>query len=429
MKDLVQPPFVVRPGGGLTWATSPNSDSYPLAMPKSAMFGVLANHVGLMASPLGWSYCSLLSLYAGQGINLRESDPSPRPTLYTALLGDKGTGKSVVLSRAQKVLGLKADQIQEATPGSDRGLISIYRSGVKRGEHAPLQAGNLVLDEMRGMMEKMAIKGSTLQQLLCNLWSKDYGAAADKNGLHSINVRLSLVGNLKVRDEDEFSTVFAAQTQGGLADRMIFAPGPTNWEFDWDWIAPSVKHPVTDEDETITTWKAARPVSVSATPKTYDMLKAWERTHRVEGRIPGRLGEIALRVAMISASANGDREVSEACIVAALAFADWQMAVRSVYVAGEATNDDAAVTGLIIDAFTALDESLAKGNPKLSGGKAIIELGGWVNFRLLQRTKSWHKRYSAATVSRNLQALVGTGMLENEYDEEKKRTNRYRTIH
>jgi hypothetical protein len=51
------------------------------------------------------------------------------------------------------------------------------------------------------------------------------------------------------------------------------------------------------------------------------------------------------------------------------------------------------------------------------------------NFRLLQRTKSWHKRYSASTVSRNLQALVSTGMLERELDEiSKKPTNRYRTV-
>jgi hypothetical protein len=249
---------------------------------------------------------------------------------------------------------------------------------------------------MRSMMEKMAIKGSTLQQLLCNLWSSDYGAAADKQGLHSINVRLSIVGNLKVRDRDEFSTVFAAQSQGGFADRMVLAPGPTNWEFDWNWTEPQIETQTGEDGEELPVWKrSSRPTPVRATPETYDMLKDWDRDHRVEGRIPGH----------------------------------WQMAVRNVYVAGEATNDDAAVTGLIVDAFTELDVSLAKGEPKRSGGKPIIESGGWVNFRLLQRSKSWHKRYSASTVSRNLQALVSTGMLEREVDEfSKKPTNRYRTV-
>jgi hypothetical protein len=439
---LTQPPFAVLPGGKLEWSAPSraeltgtlteqrHSHEYPLAMPTAAMYGVLANKVALMQSPIGWAYPAVLTLYAGQGINLHEPDPTPRPALMTALLGDKGKGKSVVLTRAQKVLGLRNEDVQKATPGSDRGLISIFRAGLKKNEPATLSGGNLVLDEMRSMMEKMAIKGSTLQQLLCNLWSSDYGAAADKQGLHSINVRLSIVGNLKVRDRDEFSTVFAAQSQGGFADRMVLAPGPTNWEFDWNWTEPQIETVTGEDGEEFPVWKrSSRPTPVRATPETYDMLKVWDRAHRAEGRIPGRLGEIALRVAVISASANGDREVSRECMTAALVFADWQMAVRNVYVAGEATNDDAAVTGLIIDAFTELDVSLARGEPKRSSGKPIIEPGGWVNFRLLQRSKSWHKRYSASTVSRNLQALVSTGMLEREFDEiSKKLTNRYRTV-
>jgi hypothetical protein len=266
---------------------------------------------------------------------------------------------------------------------------------------------------------------------MCELWSKDTLSAADKNGVVSMDARVSLFGNLKVRDRDEFSTMFGAATQDGFFDRMIIAPGPDEWEFDWNWKPPQEPEavPVVAADVShLLPLQYPRPVGRVTVPRSaFGMLKEWDQAHRGTGVKPGRLGEVALRTALISASANGDREVTAACMVAALAFADWQMQVRKVYVAGEAENDDAKVTGLLMSAFEEVEQSLTEGNPRQVAGKPIIDHAGWTNFRLLQQSKSWHKRYSASMVGRNLAALVQQGMLERDYDEDTKQpTNKYR---
>jgi hypothetical protein len=72
-------------------------------------------------------------------------------------------------------------------------------------------------------------------------------------------------------------------------------------------------------------------------------------------------------------------------------------------------------------------QSLVDGNPRKVGGRPIIDESGWISFRLLQQSKSWHKRYSASMVGRNLAALVQQGMLDRQFDKEAKQyNNKYR---
>jgi hypothetical protein len=62
----------------------------------------------------------------------------------------------------------------------------------------------------------------------------------------------------------------------------------------------------------------------------------------------GRLGEIAKRIALISASFNGEKIVTEECMRCAIAFAAWQLRVREVYFSSEATNPQAVVAENIL---------------------------------------------------------------------------------
>lgn len=113
-----------------------------------------------------------------------------------------------------------------------------------------------------------------------------------------------------------------------------------------------------------------------------------------------------MRVAVISAAINNDTEVGDDCLSAALTFAEWQEAVRAVYLPGYALTPDAIVTGLITDAFKAWDDK----HP-----------GTYVPFSDLQRPRNWNRKYGASLVNRVKKALVDDGILEMEgtYNEQK----------
>jgi hypothetical protein len=273
----------------------------------------------------------------------------------------------------------------------------------------------------------MAIKGSTLEQTLCTFWGSDYGAAADKKGKVEAMVRLSMLGNVMAKDPDEFAELFSGQTQSGLADRMVLVPGPPRWNIEDGWQAPTDAEDTVIDGETFPSWTPSpAPISVKLTAENFAQLKEWTLAHRTAGRQIGRTGEIAKRVALISSSANGEKLVSRECMAAALAFADWQMEVRRVYVAGESLTDDAKVTNMLLNAFLEMEASLAAGKPKKVAGKPVIASNGWTNFRQLSRLKSFGKKHAASIINRNLQAAVSIGWIERRV-EGREPTNEYRT--
>jgi hypothetical protein len=438
--NVVQMPVAVIAEDAPPIAPAPSPAKYPMAIPENAMFGKLAVLARSTRSPLSWAYPALLAYYAGLGINLHDPDPKIHPTVYVALLGNVEDGKSVTMKRTRQVLGLTPDDVFPA-PNSDRGLISAFRvtpDGIaldKKEAPGPLFGGVIVADEMRELMSKMAIKGATLSQRFCELWSTDKLTAADKFGVQSMKARVSLLGNLKIKDRDEFPILFAGNTQDGFFSRMILAPGPKNWDFDWQWEPPAPEPCVEGDLSDYSAVMAYKPYPRPAGPVTviaaaYAQLDEWKKAHRDKGVKAGRFGEIALRVAVITASANGDSQVSAECINAALAFADWQMFVKNVYVAGEGRNDEAILTGLIEDAFIEIEAAVRIGKPMQLGGKPLTNKGGYVPFHLLEKKKRWGRTFASSAVARVLAALTKNGRLEQEYQEDdkghKKYLNRYR---
>lgn len=178
-----------------------------LEMPDECLYGWLGETAKLLGAPLSWAYTSCLSIFAGQGINLAEPDFPARPTLYACLLGGAGDGKSVTISRAKTILAPPPEHIRTSTPASDRGLVClINRSTGQAPEGA--QDVVLVLDELRDLLAKVNIQGSSLAPTLCKLFYDSIGGSADKTGLHEVDVRLSLLGALAVRDPTEFQALF-----------------------------------------------------------------------------------------------------------------------------------------------------------------------------------------------------------------------------
>lgn len=424
-------------------AANPSArERYPLAIPPDAMFGKLAAMARETECPLSWAYTSLLAYYAGLGINMHDADPKVHPTVYVALLGDVEDGKSVTMKRTRQKLGIKPEETFPS-PASDRGLISSFRIGPdgapldKKEKPGVLFAGTVVADEMREMMSKMAIQGSTLAPRLCELWSTDTLSASDKFGVQTMKARVSLLGNLKIKDRDEFPILFAGNTQDGLFSRMILAPGPKAWDFNWKWEpgAPAlyVEADVTDSAE-VSAAMSYQPYPrprgrVTIANDSFNMLDEWKQAHRDNGVKAGRAGEIALRVAVISASANGDSIASTECMKAALAFADWQIEVKKVYAAGEGRNDNAILTGLIEDAFIEIDDAIRTGKPMKIAGKPLADGEGFVPFHLLEKKKRWGRTFSANALSNVLRSMASMQILEQYYELNKEvriYQNRYR---
>lgn len=145
----------------------------------------------------------------------------------------------------------------------------------------------------------------------------------------------------------------------------------------------------------------------------HDRLTKWAEDSKAQGVILGRLVELATRVALISASANHEDEVSDACITAAIHFAEWQYRVRQKYGPGEALNQDAQVSAAILDAF--LDEYQKSGRHD------------FLKWRVLANNRNFTRKFGSMT-TRNRDALVAGGHLEAELGKNNRPTGYYRFV-
>jgi hypothetical protein len=155
------------------------------------------------------------------------------------------------------------------------------------------------------------------------------------------------------------------------------------------------------------------PKSVSITDEAYAMKHAWV-AENPEHR--GRLGELALRVALVSASANHDHNVGEDCMRAALEFMTWQEAIRAKYRPSE--QDDRG--GKCQEAIVRALENY--GDP---------HDGGWILWKTAKDKGNLY-RHTASRLNRIFKGMLIEQMVEEERDtddngkESKKKTGRVR---
>src|SRR5208282_5219655 len=139
----------------------------------------------------------------------------------------------------------------------------------------------------------------------------------------------------------------------------------------------------------------------------FQMLAAWG-AHNTDRH---RLGETALRVAYISATANQDKFISEACMGAALEFAEWQEAIRGRYKPGLGEGDRARATAAILNVLEAVQ-------------------GKWIQWREVATKKNWYRKFGAGVISQARDSLARSGMTVEETEESEngrqRRTGRVR---
>jgi hypothetical protein len=390
----------------IAWPTKPKTtakrapvehprDATYLQMPASCMYGYLAAATQSLEGPITWGYSTMLGIYSAMAADAAISKDLNYPehlNLYVGLLGPVAWGKSVTMTRARRTLNPDAANLETDTPGSDRGLYKMF--GPKEKEAMVLRKVCLLQDEMRDLLAKTGVPNSSLAPAMCKLFNDDTAGSAIASGHHKMVVRLSIVGGIKTDDITDFQSVFGHATAHGLYSRFVFCPPPEKkWRWlDKDWT-PRMGPPPTDTKVRISTENRAA-------------VQAWEDEYEALGMNPGRFGEIATRVAVLSAAANGESIITDACMTAALNFASWQAATKYGYRSGEALDDDAQCTSAMLDALRAVGCN-ENGVPNR------------VKFTRLVKQRNWNRKFGAPRVGRIKDTLARQGILhvESELDE------------
>lgn len=358
-RDLVK--TYIGPDGealpeGVDLSAEPAEDEGGIpTIPIEAMYGRSHELAEGLETSLGLAYPAIMAAACGYGI---QASGAVRPTLYVNLLGDVGEGKSVTRERVMDLFfpelpTMTDDSPRERdarciykVPASDQGLYRILAD-------AKGQPRLLDQDEMRNLLLKAGIENSSLVSVLCQLYNSNAAGGADKKSDYSINVKLSILGCLKIANPAEFPSVFGFATAHGLYDRCIFGVEPDG-DFRWrPWTPPSFNF---------------KPSTPSVSPDVYEEVNAWgDKKDR-------RLRELITRVAYITAAINGDEYVSSKALTAAIRFIEWQKKLRIFYQPAKGANEHSECVEAIEDAF------------RRSPGKC----GNW---REMSRNGNWHRRF------------------------------------
>ena len=318
-------------------------------IPTAALFGTLGKVARQTRSPLGYAYVAALvaaSVHVTGNSNIRAS-------LYGGLVGDVHTGKSVTEERIRRLLNLwNSDLCVNRTPASDRGLLQLFAGG-------EFKKRLLSIDEGRAMMSKGSIENSTLISVLCSLWSRDTDGVADKKGIEHACVQLSILANLKVKDESEFPNVFTHATAHGLYDRFLFGVrGGEKWHYTpWDF----------DDSRDSLKLEPSRPLVPGW---IFDRAHLWASA----GDDRDRLAELALRVAYITSAVDQLSEVSMEAMDAALSLMEWQEGLRRVYQPAKGSNETEECMASVLDAF------------EKAPGRSL-------NWREVAQKKNWYRKF------------------------------------
>ena len=366
-------------------------------MPESCMYGWCGEFARTLDSPLDVAYPVVLAVAAGYGV---PTAGRLRPNLYVNIIGRKGTGKTRVIERTLEAWQPPSPhQVVRKYPGSEVGLIQLL--GGKKAkdmdeEDFVPKPYLLAQDEMRITFGKMGIQGSALPNAFNELFYRDDFGTASKQGHWSCVARMSMVGGLTCDGPDEFAEIYGEATAQGTHDRTIFAPFPDDWEFDDLW------EPARDE------FRRAGHIEVPR--EIYETVKEWRRKDPESRR---RLGELALRVALVTASVNHDKEITPECLRCALEFIEWQEQVRAQYKPSESDDLDGRAERAII--------------------RALEEHEGWVEWRdLCTGNNLYRAAKSANRLNRAKKVLVWESIIEEEFEEKnenvygEKRTGRVR---
>jgi len=357
-----------------------------LAFDLRALYGKLGEVAVGTKMPLGWSYAGCLAV--ASALEICDRDGHVRPNLYVAMIAPVAMAKTAVIEAVEGSIFLPALTKVDVTPSSDRGLAKL----IGQDEQRIL----LIEDEFRAVLGKCAVPNATLAPMICKLWSRDRAGAADKKGVDACSGRLSILGNIPVEDPADFSRAFGSSTTYGMYSRFLYAYDTQPVKY-----RPFIGHAHVFDG----------PMSVRVPAWCWDAKDMWE------GDDPNRrrMGEQALRVALVTAATNGDKEITAMGMAAAFRFAEWQLRLRAVFKPGLAETKEAEAFEAC---YAALFEQHQKQQASGTWPKGADKIGhaeeAWpkfLNFTDVMKRKSYYRKY-AGLVTRVRRQMEEEGIIK-----------------
>jgi hypothetical protein len=375
-----------------------------LEFPEAALYGRLGELARGMRMPLGLAYPALLACYSV--VPNADEMCGVRINLYTALVARKGGGKNTAIRRARESLWIAPESCSKFAAGGDTQLCvalgdrpKVNEKGTRDGRRREPGPRKMLLlnNEISEMLKKSGIDASTLADRLCDFYDDNEFQKMVRGEMVRVDCRISWLGGIPatVEEPDRFRELFGAATNDGLYERFVFGyEGGRRFKYGrWE-PPPPPPHENRDLDEDIATGVHGCTLVQSVRPGALALKDEWV-SPREGGEGNTRLEFLLLKVAILTASANDEEEVSVPCMRAAIAFLEWQGRLKEVFQVGMAKNLEAEFDAMAIDAIQRLNE----------------KTGTYVNWRRLRHDRKWDDRYGASNVSRWMEALLGSGGL------------------
>ena len=286
-------------------------------MPAAALDGELGRICGerLGDFPRAYAWPALVSAASVLVPNMGQST---RTNVYVALVGDKGSGKTTAIKYAQRVLGLKREQVIAAMAGSAEGL---FTEGVDAGGSARLFAP----DELSHTLAKATIERAALPYVLNRAYDETLFMLIIAKQKHlQFNCRFSVIGGIV---EQNFEQSFNHASTGGLHDRFTFGLCPTGFIYRYMPFRGNAEE----------SKGAERMCRVQIAREVYEEVDQWKRRDELDNRAV----QNALRFATICASFDGRERLTSKNLDAAYAFAQYQTRIRSLLTPNEGVSLDA----------------------------------------------------------------------------------------
>ncbi len=328
-----------------------------LHFPESAYLGLGAEFADIYAtaceSPESYFYLAFLTCLGAlvsDRVVLQGATKSP-PRLYTVLLGPSG------ISRKSTAIKLTVDFFARNVVGFPvvRGL------GSAEGLAKTIEKRNytnclLIFDELRTFVDKAKIEGSILLSIVNTLYEETRAENHTKGHDIELNdVHLSLLSACTL---DTFSNLFDANFVAiGFPNRLLLVLGESKEQIPVPRDVPeSVEKALAQElGSIIYQLRHYNPKNPLIMRLTDEALGIWADFYKTIPRtVTGtRIDTIGLRLAMLLALNAGKHEIDAETVRAAIAIAQWQLAVREELMPIDALNVIAAMEQKIVKVLKA----------------------------------------------------------------------------
>lgn len=272
--------------------------------------------------PIAYAYPALLTA-AGVLVPSPPHASGTQTNLLCVLVGPLGSGKSQAILQSFQTMGiLDSKHYTNCRAGSAEGL---FRMLEKQQSSGSLDQNVVVdLDEWGHLMAKADIQNSTFATSLTTAFYKRQISLVVAGG-KSINLtaQLSMIGGAP---DSEYDLIFSSTASAGLYDRFLHGMCPEGFQFHY--------RPFSGSSESLDL------KSVEVDGSVWEVAKQW----RIENARYGRAIELAVRAAIISASADGITNLNGKYFEQFKPFLMEQMRLRAMLAPNEGVTNEAKVS-------------------------------------------------------------------------------------